>query len=132
MTLMRLGREAPATAPGVGRRPLTRTRLLLSWSFGRAGALLAYCGGGRQAVGDGGKRDRGPKGTHGPAPMTDVEGTWLRPILAGMAKKSQPPKPIRWDIYGAVSKAKWIGEVEATDEFATIERAAEQFKVPAT
>jgi|SRR5258707_14709318 hypothetical protein len=28
----------------------------------------------------------------------------------------KPPPLLRWDIYRAAAKAKWIGEVEATDE----------------
>ncbi len=49
-----------------------------------------------------------------------------------MAKKPEPPQPISWSIYRAAHKAIWIGEVEAPDEAAAIEKAAEQFKVPAT
>jgi hypothetical protein len=52
-----------------------------------------------------------------------------------MAKKSSEPQPAPlplWTIYRAAHKAVWIGEVEAADEHAAIEEAAEQFKVPAT
>ncbi len=28
----------------------------------------------------------------------------------------KPPPLLRWDIYRAAAKAKWIGEVKATDE----------------
>jgi len=41
------------------------------------------------------------------------------------------PKPLprlRWDIYRAAAKAKWLGEVEATDEHAAIEAAAKEFR----
>jgi hypothetical protein len=52
-----------------------------------------------------------------------------------MAKKSNDqqstPLPL-WSIHRAVHKAIWIGEVEAPDECTAIEKAAEQFKVPAT
>jgi hypothetical protein len=37
-----------------------------------------------------------------------------------------------WTIHRAAHKAIWIGEVEAPDEHAAIEKAAGQFKVPAT
>jgi len=48
-----------------------------------------------------------------------------------MAKKSEPPKPISWDIYKAASKAKWIGSVEASDESSAIEAAAKEFATDA-
>jgi len=45
-----------------------------------------------------------------------------------------PPKPkllplLRWDIYKAAAKAKWIGEVEAPDADAAVELAAKEFNV---
>jgi len=44
----------------------------------------------------------------------------------------QPTKPLlRWDIYKAASKAKLIGTVEA-DADEAVQKAAEQFKQPAT
>jgi hypothetical protein len=50
-----------------------------------------------------------------------------------MAKKPEPPpKPIRWGIYKIASKAVWLGNVEATDEAAAIEKGAAEFKVTAT
>jgi hypothetical protein len=49
-----------------------------------------------------------------------------------MAKKPQPPKPTIWNVYKIASKAVWLGEVEATDEAAAMEKAAAEFKVPVT
>jgi hypothetical protein len=37
-----------------------------------------------------------------------------------------------WTIYRAAHKAIWIGDVEAADERAAIEKAADEFKVSAT
>jgi hypothetical protein len=45
------------------------------------------------------------------------------------------PKPqslLRWDIYKAAAKARWIGTVEATDKREAIEKAAEEFKTDAS
>jgi hypothetical protein len=49
-----------------------------------------------------------------------------------MAKKPvpEPPKPIRWSVYKIASKAVWLGDVEAQDEAAAMEKAAAEFKVP--
>jgi hypothetical protein len=39
--------------------------------------------------------------------------------------KPRPPQPLlRWDIYRAAAKAKWLGTVEAVDEEEAIERGA--------
>jgi hypothetical protein len=47
-----------------------------------------------------------------------------------MAKKpAEPPKPIVWNVHKFASKAVWLGVVEAPDEAAAMERAAEEFKV---
>jgi hypothetical protein len=48
-----------------------------------------------------------------------------------MAKKPEPPKPLSWNVYKIASKAVWLGEVEAADEQAAVEKAAAEFKVPA-
>ena len=48
-----------------------------------------------------------------------------------MAKKPEPPKPISWNVCRIASKAVWLGEVEAPDEVAAMEKAAAEFKVPA-
>jgi hypothetical protein len=49
-----------------------------------------------------------------------------------MAKKpTEPPKPIRWTIYKIASKAVRLGEVEAPDESAAMEKGAAEFKVAA-
>jgi hypothetical protein len=47
------------------------------------------------------------------------------------AKKAEPPKPIRWAIYKVAAKATWLGNAEAPDEAAAIEKGAAEFKVPA-
>jgi hypothetical protein len=39
---------------------------------------------------------------------------------------------LRWDIYRAAAKAKWIGTVEAADADAAIKEAAKQFDVQDT
>jgi hypothetical protein len=49
-----------------------------------------------------------------------------------MAKKTEPPKPIRWAVYKIAAKAAWLGEVEAPDQAAAIEKGAAEFKAPAT
>jgi hypothetical protein len=33
-----------------------------------------------------------------------------------MARKPEPPKPIRWNVYKIPAKAIWLGNVEAPDE----------------
>jgi hypothetical protein len=48
-----------------------------------------------------------------------------------MAKKSEPPKPIVWGVYKIAAKVVWLGNVEATDEAAAIEKGAAEFKVAA-
>jgi hypothetical protein len=50
-----------------------------------------------------------------------------------VARKPEPPKqPISWDTHRASAKAKHIGTVKAPDEREAIERAAKEFKQPAT
>jgi hypothetical protein len=41
-----------------------------------------------------------------------------------MAKKPEPPKLLRWNLYKIASKAVWLGEIEAPDEQAAMEKAA--------
>jgi hypothetical protein len=47
-------------------------------------------------------------------------------------KPQQPAQPIKWGIYKVAAKQTWVSEIEAIDEAEAIEKAAEQFKVPAT
>jgi hypothetical protein len=50
-----------------------------------------------------------------------------------MAKKPEPPpKPIVWGIYKIAAKAVHLGNVEAPDGAAAIERGAAEFRVPAS
>jgi hypothetical protein len=49
-----------------------------------------------------------------------------------MARKPEPPPLSSWDVFKIAKKAVWLGIVEAPDKAAAIEKAAEQFKVPAT
>jgi hypothetical protein len=61
-----------------------------------------------------------------------IEGTYPAVDICRMAKKPELPKPISWNVYKIASKAVWLGEVEAPGEAAAIEKAAAEFKVPAT
>jgi hypothetical protein len=46
-----------------------------------------------------------------------------------MAKKPEPPKLIIWKVYKIANKLVWLGDVEAPDEAAALEKAAAEFKV---
>ena len=48
-----------------------------------------------------------------------------------MAEEPEPPKPINWKVYKIANKLVWLGDVEAPDEAAAMEKAAVEFKVPA-
>ncbi len=62
-----------------------------------------------------------------------VEATYLAAdTCRAMAKKPEPPKPLTWDIFKAAAKLRPLGTIEAVDEAAAIEKAAEQFKVIAS
>jgi hypothetical protein len=39
-----------------------------------------------------------------------------------MARKSEPPKPVRWTVYKVSGKAVWLGEVGEVDKAAVIEK----------
>jgi membrane-bound lytic murein transglycosylase B len=57
----------------------------------------------------------------------------LRPILPGMAKQPpEPTKPTSWNIYRVAAKARPLGTVEAASPIEAIQKAAAQFKVPAS
>jgi hypothetical protein len=45
-----------------------------------------------------------------------------------MARKSELPEPGSWAIYKVVTRAVWLGTVEAPNEVAAIEKAAQEFK----
>jgi hypothetical protein len=47
------------------------------------------------------------------------------------SRPPEPPKPLVWNVYKFASKAVWLGEVEAPDEAAAMEKGAVEFKVPA-
>ena len=47
-----------------------------------------------------------------------------RPILANMAKKTEPPKPTSWDIYRVAYKGKLLGTVEADNAGEAVKKAA--------
>jgi hypothetical protein len=49
-----------------------------------------------------------------------------------VAKKPEPSKPIIWNVYKIASKAVRPGTIEAPDEASAMEKAAAEFKVPAT
>jgi hypothetical protein len=54
------------------------------------------------------------------------------PKTAGMPKKPEPPKPIRWNIYKIAANVVRLGTVGAPDAATAIEKAAAAYKVPAT
>jgi hypothetical protein len=60
-----------------------------------------------------------------------IEPTYLPADTGVMAKKPEPPRPIRWNVYKIASKAVWLGAVEAPDEATAIKKGAAEFKVPA-
>jgi hypothetical protein len=47
-------------------------------------------------------------------------------------RETQSPSQLIWDIYSTAGTAIRLGEVVAADEHEAIEKAAEQFKQPAT
>jgi hypothetical protein len=49
-----------------------------------------------------------------------------------MARKSEPLKPTSWNIYKLPPKPSGLGAVEAPDEATAVEKAAAEFKMPAT
>jgi hypothetical protein len=50
-----------------------------------------------------------------------------------MANNPEPPLELAaWSVYKIAKKAVWLGIVDAPNEQAAIEKAAEEFKVPAT
>jgi hypothetical protein len=50
-----------------------------------------------------------------------------------MAKKPEPPpKPIAWGIFKIAAEAVWLGNVEATDEAAAIEKAPRSLRCQRT
>jgi hypothetical protein len=48
------------------------------------------------------------------------------------AQKAEPPKPIRWNMYKIAANVVRLGTVEAPDAATAIEKAAVEYKVPAT
>jgi hypothetical protein len=50
-----------------------------------------------------------------------------------MARKPEPPPPplSSWNIYKVAAKTVWLGTVEALDQSAAIEKAAQEFKTEA-
>jgi hypothetical protein len=52
--------------------------------------------------------------------------------LPAWQKKPELPKLVTWSVYKIVAKQTWVGEIEAADEHSAIEKAADQFKEPAT
>jgi hypothetical protein len=49
-----------------------------------------------------------------------------------MARKPEPPKPTTWTVYKIAANQIRLGTVEAVDEGEATQKAAEEFKQPAT
>ena len=63
----------------------------------------------------------------GPArPRCPIEGA-CPPVDTCRVAKPEPPKPIGWNVHKIASKAAGLGEVEASDEAAAIEKAAAEY-----
>ena len=108
MTLIRLGRKAPAAAPDVGFSvglPAPESHV--------APALLSETAAQRAAA------------------FSVIDRKWLSANTAGMAKKPEPPKAGTWDVYRAAHKPKIVGSVQAADADEAVQKAAQQFKVDA-
>jgi hypothetical protein len=48
-----------------------------------------------------------------------------------MAKKPEATPLSTWDVFKIAKKSVWLGTVEATDNSAAVEKAAEEFKTDA-
>jgi hypothetical protein len=70
-------------------------------------------------------------GITGGAPSSGLNLHPSRPLLGRMAKRTEPPKPMIWNILKIADKAVFLGVIEAPDEHTAIERGAAEFKVPA-
>jgi hypothetical protein len=53
------------------------------------------------------------------------------PRKIDVARKPEPPQPMKWGIYKIAAKQTWVGEVEAADEREAIEKAAKEFRIDA-
>jgi hypothetical protein len=49
-----------------------------------------------------------------------------------MAKKPEPPQSVTWTIYKIAAKQTWGDIMEAIDKATAIEKAAAEFRLPAT
>jgi membrane-bound lytic murein transglycosylase B len=80
-------------------------------------------------VGSGSLSSVTPKG---PGLSAELNVPNSQPILTRMAKEPESPKPAKWSIYRIAAKAVRLGTVEAPDVATAIEKAAVEYKVPAT
>ena len=55
----------------------------------------------------------------------------LRPILAGMPRKPEPPPLSSFDVFKLASKAVWLATVEATDELDAIKKVSKKRRIRA-
>jgi hypothetical protein len=55
--------------------------------------------------------------------LQPAAGTYLAADSGGRAKKPEPPKLINWTVYKIANKRVWLGDIEAPDEGAALEKA---------
>jgi hypothetical protein len=124
------GTASPSIVGGAGAASRSVTVRDHSTSFTDGPSARDHCGSKRY------RRTR--QATHGPSHVTGrnstlcitdmerytrIERTYAAVDTCRMAKTPEPPNPTRWKIYEIASKGVSLGEVEAPDEAAAIEKA---------
>ena len=61
--------------------------------------------------------------TEGSGPHTRIERAQLAVDTCRMAKKPETPNLINWKVYKIANKLVWLGDVEAPDEAAAVDKA---------
>jgi hypothetical protein len=115
------GRAAASTAPShLGHRS---RRIPMVAVLARRGP--------RCAPAEGGARTGQRSAPQRPVLSARLKVLTSQPVLCQMARKPEPPKPIRWSIYKIAAKGIRLGTVKASDAATAIDKPAAELKVPA-